>query len=286
MFLNVSEFFLFHFFFFLDLWMLLHFILFRLSGESPFQGNDDAETLALVTAAQWEFDEESFEEISEEAKNFISSLLDKDPRWFITTCHDHLCLLSHFSLTKLRSPGRGCPARRPSLTPGWLHLNRESWRARLCPRRRWRDTLPGRSGRWRRSKVSLSCCLEVCLEPDLWPFSLASQKAGKALLALKRMTLLSKGDNSSTTPTSPGQGSTIALFCCYPQVQPWCHTVPEFYNLFTQCLAESPLSPEAMHALQSLEHKMQEPPQFTQSLQDQTVAQGSSARLTCHLRGK
>lgn len=55
---------------------------FRLSGESPFQGNSDAETLALVTAAQWEFDEESFEDITEEAQNFISSLLNKDPRSF------------------------------------------------------------------------------------------------------------------------------------------------------------------------------------------------------------
>lgn len=52
---------------------------FRLSGESPFQGNSDAETLALVTAAQWEFDE-SFDEITDEAKNFISSLLNKDAR--------------------------------------------------------------------------------------------------------------------------------------------------------------------------------------------------------------
>ena len=52
----------------------------RLSGESPFQGNNDVETLALVTAAQWEFDEESFDEITDEAKDFISSLLTKDPR--------------------------------------------------------------------------------------------------------------------------------------------------------------------------------------------------------------
>lgn len=36
----------------------------------------------MVTAAQWEFDEESFEDITEEAKNFISSLLNKDPRSF------------------------------------------------------------------------------------------------------------------------------------------------------------------------------------------------------------
>lgn len=55
-------------------------LVFRLSGESPFQGNSDTETLALVTAAQWEFDEESFEGITDEAKNFISSLLNKDTR--------------------------------------------------------------------------------------------------------------------------------------------------------------------------------------------------------------
>ena len=53
----------------------------RLSGESPFQGGSDAETLALVTSAQWEFDEESFEEISGDAQGFISALLNKAPRW-------------------------------------------------------------------------------------------------------------------------------------------------------------------------------------------------------------
>lgn len=52
----------------------------RLSGESPFQGNSDAETFALVTAASYEFDEESFEDISDQAKDFISSLLKKDQR--------------------------------------------------------------------------------------------------------------------------------------------------------------------------------------------------------------
>lgn len=52
----------------------------RLSGESPFQGSTDAQTLALVTAAQWEFDPESFEDITDEAKDFISGLLTKDMR--------------------------------------------------------------------------------------------------------------------------------------------------------------------------------------------------------------
>lgn len=59
---------------------LIFFFFSRLSGESPFQGNSDAETFALVTAAQFEFDPESFDEITDEAKDFISGLLMKDKR--------------------------------------------------------------------------------------------------------------------------------------------------------------------------------------------------------------
>lgn len=54
--------------------------LFRLSGESPFQGENDMETLSNITAARWEFEEEIFSDISQQAKDFISQLLQKDPR--------------------------------------------------------------------------------------------------------------------------------------------------------------------------------------------------------------
>nr|XP_020461020.1 myosin light chain kinase, smooth muscle-like [Monopterus albus] len=63
-----------------DVWSIGVICFILLSGESPFQGNNEAETLALVTAASYEFDEESFEDISDQAKDFISSLLKKDPR--------------------------------------------------------------------------------------------------------------------------------------------------------------------------------------------------------------
>lgn len=63
---------------FVDFVMIVLFL--RLSGESPFQGNSDAETLSLVTAAHFDFDPESFEDISDQAKDFISSLLKKDRR--------------------------------------------------------------------------------------------------------------------------------------------------------------------------------------------------------------
>uniref|UniRef100_A0A8C3FP05 Uncharacterized protein n=1 Tax=Chrysemys picta bellii TaxID=8478 RepID=A0A8C3FP05_CHRPI len=61
-----------------DMWSIGVICYILLSGDSPFQGNSDMETLHNITAAQWEFDEETFSEISQEAKDFISQLLQKD----------------------------------------------------------------------------------------------------------------------------------------------------------------------------------------------------------------
>ncbi|XP_068193291.1 myosin light chain kinase, smooth muscle isoform X2 [Antennarius striatus] len=184
-----------------DMWSIGVICYILLSGESPFQGNSDVETLALVTAAEWEFDEESFDEITDEAKNFISSLLNKNTRRRMS-CEEALAhpWMAAFDSGDLETK----------------NLSKEKMK-RFLARQKWK-------------------------------------KAGKALLALKRMALLSKGD-SSASPTSPGD------------------------------VVDSPLSPEAEHALQSLERKMQGPPHFTQSLKDLTVPQGSSAHLSCHLTG-
>ncbi|XP_066538691.1 myosin light chain kinase, smooth muscle-like isoform X2 [Hoplias malabaricus] len=62
-----------------DMWSIGVICYILLSGVSPFQGNSDAETLALVTAAAWEFDPE-FDDITDEAKDFISKLLKKEKR--------------------------------------------------------------------------------------------------------------------------------------------------------------------------------------------------------------
>lgn len=52
----------------------------RLSGLSPFLGDNDTETLNNVLAANWYFDEETFESISDEAKDFVSNLIIKEKR--------------------------------------------------------------------------------------------------------------------------------------------------------------------------------------------------------------
>lgn len=58
---------------------------FRLTGCSPFLGDNDAETIQNVTLAEFEFPEpdpdEGYEDISESAKEFISQLLIFAPKW-------------------------------------------------------------------------------------------------------------------------------------------------------------------------------------------------------------
>ena len=56
------------------------YILLRLSGLSPFMGDSDVETMANVTIARYDFDDEAFDDISKEAKEFISNLLVKEMR--------------------------------------------------------------------------------------------------------------------------------------------------------------------------------------------------------------
>lgn len=43
-------------------------------------GDNDTETLNNVLAANWYFDEETFESVSDEAKDFVSNLIIKEKR--------------------------------------------------------------------------------------------------------------------------------------------------------------------------------------------------------------
>jgi hypothetical protein len=56
---------------------LMKYLLCRLSGLSPFMGDSDAETFANITRADYDFDDEAFDAISQDAKDFISALLVK-----------------------------------------------------------------------------------------------------------------------------------------------------------------------------------------------------------------
>lgn len=60
--------------------LTLDHVSYRLSGLSPFLGDNDAETLNNILACRWDLEEEELKDISEEAKEFISKLLIKEKR--------------------------------------------------------------------------------------------------------------------------------------------------------------------------------------------------------------
>lgn len=62
----------------------------RLSGLSPFMGDNDTETMNNILHGNWDFDSEAFENVSEEAKDFVSKLLIP-AKWYDSLA----CLVTH-----------------------------------------------------------------------------------------------------------------------------------------------------------------------------------------------
>lgn len=57
-----------------------------LSGLSPFMGDNDTETMNNILHGNWDFDSEAFENVSEEAKDFVSKLLIP-AKWYNTPAY-------------------------------------------------------------------------------------------------------------------------------------------------------------------------------------------------------
>uniref|UniRef100_A0A8C7BIV4 Myosin light chain kinase 3 n=1 Tax=Neovison vison TaxID=452646 RepID=A0A8C7BIV4_NEOVI len=63
-----------------DMWSVGVITYMLLSGLSPFLGETDAETMNFIVNCSWDFDADTFEGLSEEAKDFVSRLLVKEKR--------------------------------------------------------------------------------------------------------------------------------------------------------------------------------------------------------------
>ncbi|XP_014296942.2 titin isoform X1 [Microplitis demolitor] len=74
-----------------DMWSVGVICYVLLTGLSPFMGDNDAETFANITRADFDFDDKAFHAISEEAKDFISRLLikRKESRMSAKECLKH-----------------------------------------------------------------------------------------------------------------------------------------------------------------------------------------------------
>ncbi|XP_011175724.1 death-associated protein kinase 1 isoform X3 [Solenopsis invicta] len=84
-----------------DLWAVGVLTYILLSGASPFLGEDKQETYANVAACQYQFDNEYFTNVSEIAKDFIRSLLIKDPK---ERGNAESCLKHPWILTESEAP--------------------------------------------------------------------------------------------------------------------------------------------------------------------------------------
>ncbi|XP_034255052.1 calcium/calmodulin-dependent protein kinase type II-like [Thrips palmi] len=74
-----------------DMWSVGVICYVLLSGLSPFMGDNDAETFANITRADFDFDDEAFDAISQDAREFISALLAKrkEKRLTARQCLEH-----------------------------------------------------------------------------------------------------------------------------------------------------------------------------------------------------
>lgn len=88
-----------------DLWSIGVICYVLLSGLSPFMGENDAETYNNINHVEYDFDDEAFEEISSDAKDFISKLLILKPEDRMTAdqCLAHKWLTRHSTRTSSAS---------------------------------------------------------------------------------------------------------------------------------------------------------------------------------------
>ncbi|XP_023246836.1 titin homolog isoform X2 [Copidosoma floridanum] len=80
-----------------DMWSVGVICYVLLTGLSPFMGSNDAETFSNIVRADYDFEDESFDAISPDAKDFISNLLQKkkELRMSAKQCLSHSWLAQH-----------------------------------------------------------------------------------------------------------------------------------------------------------------------------------------------
>ncbi|XP_047224882.1 myosin light chain kinase 2, skeletal/cardiac muscle [Girardinichthys multiradiatus] len=102
-----------------DMWSLGVITYMLLSGLCPFLGDDDNQTLNNILACQWNFEEQEFADMSEEAKDFITRLLIINKTWRMGACEAlrHPWLSDPVLHHRLYTKKTMCRSRRSSCVP-------------------------------------------------------------------------------------------------------------------------------------------------------------------------
>ncbi|XP_032847861.1 myosin light chain kinase family member 4 isoform X2 [Tyto alba] len=98
-----------------DMWSVGVIAYMLLSGLSPFLGDDDNETLNNILSCSWDFEDEEFQGVSDQAKDFISKLLIKEKCWRIsaTAALKHPWLSDHKLHCRLQKAKGDCVSQAP-----------------------------------------------------------------------------------------------------------------------------------------------------------------------------
>uniref|UniRef100_A0A8C5RM46 Myosin light chain kinase 3 n=1 Tax=Laticauda laticaudata TaxID=8630 RepID=A0A8C5RM46_LATLA len=107
-----------------DMWSVGIIVYMLVSGLSPFLGETDAETMNYIINCNWDFDAEAFEQVSEEAKDFVSRLLIKEKSGRISAAN----CLKHEWLTNLSTKAKRSKVRLKSQMLLQKYMAQKKWK--------------------------------------------------------------------------------------------------------------------------------------------------------------
>ncbi|KAL8194917.1 UNVERIFIED_CONTAM: hypothetical protein K2H54_039658, partial [Gekko kuhli] len=110
-----------------DMWSVGVIAYMLLSGLSPFLGETDTETMNYIVNCSWDFDAEAFEQVSEEAKDFVSRLLVKEKSGRISAAN----CLRHEWLTDLSGKAQKSKVRLKSQLLLQSYMTHKKWKVKL-----------------------------------------------------------------------------------------------------------------------------------------------------------
>ncbi|XP_023344786.1 myosin light chain kinase, smooth muscle [Eurytemora carolleeae] len=110
-----------------DMWAIGVICYVLVSGLSPFMGDTDLETMANVTIAEFDYEDEAFEKVSDEAKDFIDHLLvrEKEKRSTVEESLKHPWILRESDLQRRCSQGSSLISTKENLSQ-----QRAAWSSR------------------------------------------------------------------------------------------------------------------------------------------------------------
>ncbi|XP_077997324.1 muscle M-line assembly protein unc-89-like [Glandiceps talaboti] len=237
-----------------DMWSVGVICYVLLSGLSPFMGDNDAETLTNVTIAEWDFEDEAFDEISDDAKDFIDQLLikEKAQRQTVEQC------LNHKWLRKDTNKMKAAKISTQKL---------KKWLAR----RRWQKTTNAVRAIGRMSSLKLFSSLSKSTDKPVTPFS--------GLLKAKR-----EGETGEKETSAPEDEVDIDL--SDPEVAKAASKIQGVFRK-SRGVDTKKGKLEKQDRVDSRDQDMAsvKAPIFTQDLEDVEVCEGSAARLDCVVIG-